>query len=381
MSPIGVVAATCAAVFIGACGEQTGAPPALEENARPEPVGVIASDAIAELPAAPTGVDFWTHPNVAFNSLIIVASADGIASYNVEDGAEVSRVPGIALNGVAVSYIGFGPLAAGVAAAFDEDEGAFHFYGIDNVSRLFLPLPGGPSIRGAVRGFCMGRAATNADPTLFVVQRGELTIFNVTPAMDGEQAGVAIAGETALTIPDAATTCAVGPDGVVYIAGDGGDIFRVDGDDAFNAPFAIAASDAPADMDFLSTGEAEDAPFVGGQLAILDGENGIVEFFDATDGHALGAVRITATDAIEAVETATAMGASAANLGGLYRDGAIALGVDGDAPAARLIPANGVANALGLAPLPPANPRGVAPAQAESNNLIINPTAPIGDGQ
>lgn len=380
MSLVRIFAAV-AALFIAACGEQADAPSAPDQRARPEPVGVIASDAVADLSAAPTGVDFWIHPNVAFSSLIVVASADGLASYNVEDGAEVSRVPGIALDGVAVSYIGFGPLAAGVAAAFDEGEGAFRFFGIDNVSRLFLPLPGGPSIRGAVRGFCMGRAATSPDPALFVVQRGELKIFNLSPAMNGEEAGIAIAGETAMTVPEAITKCAVGLDGIVYVTGGDGHVFRIDGDDAFAAPFANGFSVAPADMKFLSAGSEDDTPSASGQIAILDGESGIVEFFDAADGHALGAARIAAADSIEAVETATAMGASAANLGGLYRNGAIALSVDGDAPAVRLIPANGVANALGVDPLPPANPRGQAPVQEDTSNLNINPTAPIGDRQ
>ncbi len=380
MSPVRIVAAA-AALFLAACGEQTGAPSASQESDRPEPVGVLASDAVADLSAAPTGIDFWTHPNVSFSSLIVIASDDGLSSHNVEDGGLVSQVPGIALDGVAVSYIGFGPLAAGLAATYDESESAFRFYGIDNVSRLFLPLPGGPSIRGAVRGFCMGRAATSPDPTLFVVQRGELKIFNVNPAMNGEEPGVSIAGETTLTLPETATACAVGHDGIVFVAVEGGDIFRLDGDNAFAAPFASAATAAPADMEFLSAGASEDAPSVSGQIAVLDGETGVVEFFDAADGHAQGSVRITATDDIAAVVNATAMGASAANLGGLYRDGAIALGVDGEAPALRLIPANGVANALGLTPLTPANPRGAAPAREESNNLIINPTAPIGDGE
>ena len=375
------VFAAASILFIAACGEQASAPASPEVSRQLEAVGVNASDAIADLAAAPTGIDFWTHPNVAFNSLIITASADGLTSYNVEDGAEVSSVPGLALDGVAVSYIGFGPVAAGVAVTFDESESAFRFYGIDNVSRLFLPLPGGPAIRGALRGFCMGRAVASPDPTLFVVQRGELSVYNVSPAMNGDDAGITIAGETRLTLPESITTCAVGADGIVYVAADNGEIFRIDGDNAFAAPFAISSSGAPADMEFLGAGSEDSAPSVSGQIAVLDGESGIVEFFDAGDGHALGAVRVTATFDIDAVATATAMGASGANLGGLYRDGAIALSVGDETPALRLIPTSGVANALALTALPPANPRGNAPAQEDSNNLIINPNVPLGDGE
>ncbi len=379
MNRVFVMAAGAAFLAAAACGERTDAPSAVEEVAAPEPVGVIASDALAGLSAPPTGVDFWTHPNVSFNSLIIVASADGLASYNMEDGNEVSRVPGVSLNGVAVSYIGFGPLAAGVAAAFDETQGAFQFYGVDNVSRLFLPLAGGPSIRGAVRGFCTGRAATSPDPTLFVVQRGELKIFNLTPVMNGETAGVSINGEAGTPIPETATACAVDMAGVVYLLGNGGEIYRVDSDSAFDAPFAVAFADDPDGIAFLGSSQADGASSVNGQIAVLDGDTGIIELFDARDGHALGAARIDAADEIDAVTEATVMGASAANLGGLYRDGAIALGVDGEAPAVRMIPANGVANALGVPASPPANPRGQAPARGEDNNLIINPIAPINE--
>ena len=366
-----LVAASSALLLAAACGDVNDATVEQQETPRPEPVGVIASDALSGLPSTPTGIDFWTHPNVAFNSLIIVASADGLSSYNVEDGSPVSSAPGFAYQGVAVSYIGFGPLAAGIVAAYNEADGAFDIYGVDNASRLFLPLDGGPTIRGAVRGYCIGRADSNPDPTLFVVQKGELTILNVTPSIDGDTPGVAVNGETGMTIPDTITACAVDTAGVVYLLADDGEIYRIDSDRAFAAPFAIAYADNPGGMVFLGSAGG-DASSVSGQIAVLDGENGLIELFDASDGHALGAARIDAGDEIDAVTHAVAIGGSAANLGGLYRDGAIALGVDGDAPAVRLAPANGVANALGVPPLPPANPRGVAPTPPETDDLIID---------
>ncbi len=379
MNRVFVLAASAVFLAATACGDRTDTPGVATERQAPDPVGVIVSDALPDLSAAPTGIDFWIHPNVAFNSLIVVASADGLASYNVENGSEVSRVPGVSLSGVAVSYIGFGPLAAGVVAAFDETEGAFQFYGVDNVSRLFLPLSGGPSIRGAVRGFCMGRAANSADPTLFVVQRGEMKIFNVAPAMDGDSAGIAINSETGTPIPDTATACAVDTAGVVYVLTISGKVYRVDNDSAFEAPFALAFTDNAGDITFLGSTPADGHSSASGQIAILDGETGIIELFDAADGHVLGAVRIDAGDDIEAVTRATAMGASAANLGGLYRDGVIALGTPDEAPSVRLIPTNGVANALSVTSLPPANPRGAAAAPEVTNDLIISPPTPFNE--
>lgn len=371
------IAALAALLAATACGEQTNAPDAVAAAQAPDPVGVIASDAVSNLSAAPTGIDFWTHPNVSFNSLLIVASESGLASYNIEDGGEVSRAPGVSLRGVAVSYIGYGPLAAGIAAAYDETRSAFQFYGVDNVTRLFVPLSGGPTLRGAVRGFCMGRAAKSPDPTLFVIQRGEMTIYNVTPAIDGDRPGIVISGETGLPIPETAMACAVDNAGAAYILGDDGKIFRVDSENSFDAPFAMAFANDDAEIAFLGAAPSEDNPSAQGQIAALNRDTGIIEFFDAEDGRALGAIKIDAGDEIEAVTQSVAIGASGANLGGLYRDGAIALGVAGDTPAVRLIPANGAANALDMPALAPANPRGHAPRREEEDSgLIINPTLP-----
>jgi len=370
--------ASCALLLAAAaCGERAEAPePDVSAPTQAvAPVGVIASDEISGLPAAPTGIDFWVHPNVAFNSLIVVASAEGLAAYNVEDGSEVSRAPGQSFQGVAVSYIGFGPVAAGLAATLSESDNAFQFFGIDNASRLFLPLGGGPEVRGAVRGYCMGRASGAPDPTLFVVQKSELTIYNVAPTVNGDGAGVLVNGETGMSIPDTIIDCTVNAEGVVLLLADDGEIFRINSDSAFASPFAIAQGNNAIDIAYLGS-DAENEP---GRIATLDGETAMVELFDAGDGHALGAVVIDEAEGagIDGVSNATAMGASSANLGGLYRNGAIALGAAvGDEAAIRMIPLSGVANALQLEATPPANPRGQSPAAPDANNLIIDLAAP-----
>ena len=367
-----LTAATALALL--ACGERADAPGAAPDEAI-EPVGVIASDNLPGLAAAPTGIDFWVHPNVAFNSLMIVASDEGLVSYNIEDGNEVSRVPGVAFDGAAVSYIGFGPLAAGIAAAYDVNESAFRFYGVDNASRLFLPLGGGPAIRGAVRGFCMGRARRNGDPTLFVVQKGEMQIFNLTPDMNGGEAGIAVSGESGLAIPETATACAVDADGVAVIATEDGEIYRLDGEMSFASPFVRAGARAISDVAVFSPAP-EGAPATG-WIAALDPASATVRLFDSADGRADGAVRIEASLDLEAVPSALTMGASAANLGGLYRNGVIALGVAGeDAFSIRLIPFNGAVNALGLEAQNAADPRGAPPAAPPEDQLIITPDAP-----
>lgn len=370
-------AIAAASGLLAACGEQAAGPgPATEAQPPATPVEVTASDELPGLSSAPTGIAFWTHPNVSFNSLLLVASADGLASYNMEDGAEVSRVPGMALQGVAGSYAGFGPQAAGLVATFDPSASAFRFYGVDNVSRLFLPLAGGPEMRGPVRGYCLGRGIGVFEPTLFVIQKGELRIFNLAVDTENGAAAISVESDALTPIPDSVTNCAVDIDGIVVLGAETGALYRLDGADSLTAPFAQSAPDSVDEIAILSSEPGDNDYTVGGQIAALDRDTGVIALFDREDGHALGAARITASYDVEAVRNATTFGASAANLGGLYRDGAIALGVDGDAASIRLAPANGVSNALSLSPLPPANPRGTAPLSAEPGSLIIEPSLP-----
>ncbi|NOX81724.1 MAG: hypothetical protein GXP06_01785 [Alphaproteobacteria bacterium] len=357
---------------LAACGREADAP-APEPIA---PVGVAASDETS-LAAPANGLAFWMHPNVAFNSLLIAASADGLAAYNIEDGAAVSSVPGVNVSGVAVSYLGFGPTATGVVAAFQPDASAFAFYRIDNGARNFAPLAGGPlastlDIRGAVRGFCFGRGDGVETPSLYVVQRGKILVFN----FEDQDSGLAPAANITMDAPDDLVTCAVDSDGALLTVSATGAIFRLDGEDSFKAPFARAQISEIGGLAVIAatapegdTPEGEE-PAVYGQIALLDKSTGAVHLFDRTDGRALGAVTIQATDEIEGVTAAAAMGATGANLGGLYRDGLVALSVDG-AAAVRFIPLNGLANALAFPVGAPVNPRGVV-APDEDDGLLIN---------
>ncbi len=362
------ILALSALAFLAACERQ-----AVEPDAPAPAVPVIAADVTVsdELPglsAPATGITFWDHPALAFNSLLIVASDNGIVSYNVEDGNEVSRIPGIRAKGAAVSYIGHGSLAAGVLAIFDVDDSAFKFYGVGNASRAFQPVEGGPVIRGNVRGFCFGRAVDGDAPALFVVQKSKLSIFNFEKAAGG----LVAAGETALQMPDDIAACTVDIDGVVLAASESGAIFRVVGGDSFSAPFARAEISNAGEMAVLAFESTEDDEVsVHGQIMLLDRDTGALHLFDRSDGQALGVISVTASDELEGVSAASAMGATAGNLGGLYRNGVIALGVDGaDSPAIRLAPVNGVMNALSLPDGDPISPRGAVPA-IEDDALII----------
>lgn len=366
-----LAALACFCLLLAACGQEAEAPSASVEA--PEPVGVPAADQLAGLATPATGIAFWTHANVAFNSLMIVASAEGVASYNIEDGSEVSTLPGVNAQGAAVSYLGFGPRARGLFATYDADDGALRIYEIDNVTRAFKPVNGDIPVRGAVRGFCFGRAGGADAPVLVVLQRGELTRY----AFRLENATLTASAGVTETAPNDIVSCAIdGENGAVFVVRENGAIHRIPADGE-GALFALAAAETPGDLAvLLETQTDEDGTSsVNGQVALLDRATGVVYAFDRTSGEPLGAVRISESFEIPAVEAADTMGAISANLGALYRNGALALGLTAEdsAGAVRLIPVNGVLNALGLDEGTPPSPRGAAP-EVEDNGLSI--TAP-----
>lgn len=362
-----LAAALILLAFLAACERKSAEQPA---PAPVEPVAVAASDELPDLSAPATGIAFWTHPNVAFNGLMIVASADGAVGYNIEDGAEVSRVPGVKAQGAAVSYLGRGAKARGLLAIFDQDASVFRVYTIDNAARAFQEISGGIPIRGGVRGFCFGRAQNADGPSLYVVQKGSVTRY----AFRVEDNLVKAKASLPVSVPADIETCAVdGIDGSVFLSRHGGDIYRMtaDGD---RERFAAAGVEGAGDLAVLvSQGKADDGSLQG-DVVLLDRATGTLHVFDRESGDQIGAATISATDEIEAVSAASVMGASSANLGALYRDGAIALGIeakDRDAkPSIRLIPVNGLKNALDLPEGAPVDPRG-EPAPQEDKNLLI----------
>lgn len=355
-------------LLLTACGQNTNTPS--ERNAIPvEPIAVAAADQLTGLGAPATGIAFWTHPNVAFNSLMIIASPDGVASFNIEDGNEVSRIPGVNADGAAIGYIGVGPQARGLLAYFDADAGAMKIHEIDNAVRSFKPVTGDIPIRGAVRGFCFGRAADAEGPTLVVLQKGELTRY----AFRLENATLTAKASVSETAPDDIVSCAIdGEDGAIFIARENGAVHRI-GADGQGALFANAAAEQPGDLAvLLSEVTTDETSSVNGQVILLDKSNGAMHAFNRGDGAPLGAVTIGEAFEIDAVNSADVMGVAGANLGALYRNGAIALGLTSDdgAGAIRLIPVNGLSNALEIVEGTPLSPRGSAPASKEDGLLI-----------
>jgi len=365
-------AALClsAILLLAACGQDGGTPAPIEEaDAAPvEITPVPASDSLPALASTPTGIALWTHPTLSFNGMLIVATANGVIGYSIEDGVEVATVAGVDAHGAAVSYLGTGPAARGLMVYFDRETSAFAVYNIDNVSREFQRLDVNIPVRGKVQGFCFGRAAS-ATPALHVVQTGKLTSYE----FDAAEASITAKAGVTVDAPDNLVSCAVDSvDGAVFLASDNGDIYRFHDGEGFDTAFAKARLSMPGGLSVISSGAAADAtPSVLGRIALVDQANGAIHLFDREDGHALGAVRISATDELEGVMAATVMGATGANMGGLYRSGVIALGVDGPAPSVRLIPANGLFNALMIEAGEALNPRGEILRTDEDNGLLF----------
>lgn len=341
--------AFAAVVFAASCGRETAETPAEPEASEVErpsgPVEALLSDDLPGLAAPAAGIAFWEHPSLPYNSLMIVSNENGVVSYNMDDGVEVGRVDGFNARGAAVSYLGFGARAAGFLAFFDEADSLFRFYGIDNASRAFLPLNNGPSIRGAVRDFCMGRARSALTPTLFVVQNARIRLFNLT----GDAEGVTVDGEAAIDTPDNLVSCAVDSDGAVLLAADDGAIYRLMGENAFAAPFARTEAETPGDLAIVAALSGEEGESVSRRILLLDEADGAVHVADAENGTALGVVNFVGTDRMQSAEAATVMGASSSNLGSLYRDGILAFGAAGaEGPIVRITPASSLYNALSL---------------------------------
>ena len=357
-----------ALIFAAACERKS------SEATAPASVVDIAdapvSDELPGLPAAASGIAFWDHPTLSFNSTMIVATPSGVLAYSMEDGNEVTRIDGFNADGVATGYLGFGTTAIGFIAFLDADENVFRFYGVDNNSRAFLPLDPGPAIRGDVRGFCLGRAADAPSPSLFVIQRGKIQVFNLAAA----PGGVAVESEAVIETRDDLASCAVGLDGVLLAATNAGEIYRVAGANAFASPFARAPVNNSGELAVVAASNEDDPAIVTAHILFASLADGAIYLVDADDGAIAGAAKISATDTLLGVDHGEVFSATGGNLGGLYRNGVVAFGVaDGaDGPVIRIAPVSSLKNATELPVGEPASPRGDAPAQED--DFISIPT-------
>lgn len=356
--------ALAALVLVAACERKPRKPVPDPDVAAPAVMEVAAADAYGEQGAAVADVAFWSHPTVAFESLLIVATAESIAAFRIETGEQIFEAPGGA-EAVEVFYAGEGEGAPGYLIA--ADRGAYRLYAIDKDGAGFGPI----EIENAAAPAGVFCASGGLSPAIFEAAGGRLSARALTIAAGG--ADFADARPVA-EAPDV-IGCHVDPltDEIVTVSGDGA-IRRVD--PATGAVFGLAL---PQDLSPSASGAAFGRTETGeaqGQVALLDSRAGVVNLFDLKDGRALGAVRIKATFDLEAVQNASRITVGSANYGGVYRDGALAVVTSGDGAPVRLVPWNGVMGVLSLpvpAAIDPRAPDGPAAEEAVISIDVIEP--------
>lgn len=356
--------ALAALAVAAACERKPRKPMPDPDVAAPAVAEVAAADAFGEPGAIVADVAFWSHPAVAFESLLIAATADSLTAFRVETGERVFETAEGA-DAVEVFYAGEGSGAQGYLLA--AGGGAFRLYAIDQDGNGFGPVAvaGGASPAGV---FC---AAGGAAPAIYEAEGGTLS----ARALAISQSGAELAAARPIADASGAIGCHVDPltDEVVVVSGDGA-IRRVDPRTGAVFGLALPQYVAPA-ASGLAFGRDE-AGAAQGQVALLDGRSGVVNLYDADDGRALGAVRVKATFDLEAVQSASRIAVGSANYGGVYRDGALAVVTSGDGAPVRLVPWNGVMGVLSLpvaAAIDPRAPAGPAPDESVISIDVIEP--------
>ncbi len=350
-----------AAVLLSAC-DRKAADPAPDATTPTETAEVAAADAFGASGDEVNDVAFWTHPSVAFESLVLTVNDAGVEAFAVETGERLFSVSGGA-DAIEVFYAEGSSLGYLVAAG----DGAYRMFAIAADGKSASPLALFDASAEQPR-FCI---KGGAQPALYEIAGGTITSRALKIAAGAAQ----LAAPIRLADAAGATACHVDPlsDNVIVISGDGA-IKRIDA--ATGTIFGVALL---ADLSPTSTGLAVGRTETGDpvvHVALLDGRAGAISLFDASDGHPLGAVRVKATFDLDAVEAATRIEIGSANFGGVYRDGALAVVTSGDGAPVRLVPWNGVMGALSL-PVPAVpNPRMPKGEPAEDRVISIEVVEP-----
>ena len=372
--------------LLAACSREDGASDSTKEampDAPPAVAPVVVEEELGGFDSAISGLAFWRHPTLPYNSLIIAATGTGLSSFTIEDGTPVETVDEPGLSGISVGYDGTGVNAQGLLAAFDTDDGQFRFYRIDNESRRLFLTPSLVIAPDRVTGFCLGRQSASAGLALHALKADTITTFHLSSGV----AGVSASSVQTRPAPASFAACAVDDvDGALFAATSGGEIYRLtDGNEsAFDlagttAPFATAPATNTVSLHVtlsgLVVGGATDE--CCGQVALVDGSDGHIHVFDREDGHAMGIAEIVASFDNDGVSSATVAALAYGNFGATLRDGALGIATtnDEDEPVFRLAPWRSVMSAINGPLGEPANPRDLAPAAPESIELDITPSA------
>ncbi len=322
---------------------------------------VAAADGYGAPGAKINAVAFWSHPSVNFESLVLAATDAGVDAYSVESGERAGGIAQGAVTSMATIYAGTGPAAQGFVIA--ARSAGYEFYAIDNTSGEMTSALVESGAPGTGK-FCAGNAGKSL--ALYEIDGDVLA----ARAISISATGVSLGDPTPLATIGGLDACHVDDrtGAVIAFSGDGA-IRRLDPQtgESFGLAFIADGKPSLSALHLMTTAEPESA--AGGAIAVLNGERGVISLFDLVDGHALGAVRIKSTFDLDDVASATSIAAGYGNYGGVYRDGALAVVTTGDGAPIRLVPFNGILDALGVTAGENVDPR--APQAAEADERVI----------
>lgn len=357
-------AAVAAVAALSACERKPEEPIPDPEVTGPAVADVAAADSFGEPGDAVASVAFWSHPSVAFESLLFAATDGAIKAFRVETGETAFEIP-VAVDDVEVIYAGEGQSAQGYLIA--AGDGAYQLYSIDQDGKGFKAVATA-NAGGAAEVFCAGGGAAVA---LYESAAGKMSARPVTIVANGAELGDArLVAEVSDIVG-----CNVDPltDEVIAVSRDGA-VRRIDPKTGVVFGLALPQNLTPSSSG-IAVGRSETGD-ARGHVALLDAASGVISVFDAKDGHAQGALRVKATFDLNAVETASRIAVGSANYGGVYRDGALAVVTSGEGAPVRLVPWNGVMGALSLpvaAVIDPRKPEGESAEEGVISIDIIEP--------
>ncbi|MBI1394221.1 MAG: hypothetical protein GC152_15940 [Alphaproteobacteria bacterium] len=359
-----------------------GGDPARDRSAGP------AMDSVAEVPVVdrfdldPAIVDgesafaagFWSHPTLAFSSIVLAGGHDGLVGFVVESGAEAARIDG-RVDALDVAYIGGAGYAFALDAGTATGIGRLRIISIDDIDQSFdissaldneafsegtgVCAAGDPDQPGATIAY-----VATARGAVFV----EVGIADGVPAVSGVSAPVGAPAIDCAIDPATGEAFFLGTDMSVRRGPDGPALARLEAASAIG--LILKRPEAPED-------DADAPPATSTFLVALNRSSGRVQVLSGETGDILGEISLTASFDHAAVASGGALAAGFGNYGAVYRDGAIAVGSTGaDGANVSVIPWNAVADRLGLPLSAGVAPRNLQPEEEDPFAVDISPTQP-----
>lgn len=373
-------------LLVTACGrseEETttapgSAPSATDEQSTPAPTqtAVATTDEPIRLPSSATGLAFWSHPTLPFESLIIAATGTGLYSHTLEGQSPATIIDGFTAYGLSIAYRASADDSGymeGILATYDQDNQAFRFFRIQNDNQEFvedivsLPWRTGTNseTNPAPTAFCLINTGDNGLSLVIYTEQGRATytLPTNTPTLSRDQLQTS-AMDTTITqcVGDHET-------GEIFSLDQSGALYKnnLDQSPKILRPAGTASIDGKArDIalgHFLVNEERTRSVYM------LNAENGVVTIVNAANGETQGAINLGEFSDLSGVAGATRLAVGSDNFGGIYRAGAVALAsLDAEKAAVRLTSLLAVARALGISIEGPSGIRAMERLQAQQDN-------------